>query len=288
MTVISNHFLSVERAMTPVRFFSLCGVVLLVGCSKEKTFTEPSPPLAGIHFLNAVPDTGQMDFRVVDVVSNSGLFDANFRGANMFYTGIEAGTRRIKVFMSSTDPAISSQVIADTAVTLAANTNYTFIHTGFARTGQIPARTVLLVPDNAAAPAAGQIALRVIHAGAAMGNIDVHIRRRPADPLPNIVAGNVPYGAVGAYAALPVDAVAADSTRIVVTAAGTVAPVLFSLMLPTGVVGTSTLNPTIAGARVAGSVLTAVVVPASVVGSQAPQGGAFAAPSAIVLVDRRP
>ena len=51
--------------------------------------------------------------------------------------------------------------------------------------------------------------------------------------------------------------------------------------------GKLTSNP-IAGASVAGSVITAVIVPASVVGSTAPQGGAFAAPSAVFLVDRRP
>jgi len=72
-----------------------------------------------------------------------------------------------------------------------------------------------------------------------------------------------------------------------VTATGTKTPVLFSVKLPRGTAGTPTSNP-IAGASVAGSVLTAVIVPASVVGSTAPQGGAFAAPSAVFLVDRRP
>jgi hypothetical protein len=99
--------------------------------------------------------------------------------------------------------------------------------------------------------------------------------------------GNVSYSTVSNYLTLAADTAAADSLRIVVTAAGTKTPVLFTLKLPTGAAGTSSANP-IAGARVAGSAMTAVVVPASVVGSTAPQGGAFAAPGAVVLVDRRP
>jgi hypothetical protein len=279
---------SLERAMTPIRFFAFCGVLAAVGCSKASNFTEPSPPLAGVHFVAAVPDTMQTDFRVVDIPSNAGWFDANFRGSNMFYVGIEAGTRRIKVFLSSTDPAIAQQVLADTTFAYTENTNYTFIHTGFSRTGQVPARAVWIIPDNATAPAADSIGLRFIHAGAGMGSVDLNVVRRATDTLPDVpLAGGVTYGATVAYRAFPQDTLGADSTRIVVTAAGTKTPRLVTLMLPAGQLGTTVLNP-IAGARVRGSVMTAVVVPASVVGSQAPQGGAFATPSAVILVDRRP
>lgn len=76
-----------------------------------------------------------------------------------------------------------------------------------------------------------------------------------------------------------------DSLRVVVTAAGTRAPALVTLRLPTGVAGTPMVNP-IAGARVVGSVLTLLVVPASVPGRPAPQ--TFTTPSGVVLVDRRP
>lgn len=278
-----------ERAMHPLRFFALSGVALLVaGCSKDSTFVEPIPPLAAIHFVHAVPDTMPMDFRVVDIVSNAGLFDATFRTANMFYTGIEAGNRRIRVFISSTDPAVTGVPIYDTTFAFSQNTDYTFIHTGFARTGQSPARTVWIVTDNATAPGAGQIGLRLIHAGAGLGAVDINLTRHAADTLPDApLLGNVSYGTVGNYVTVAADVAAADSLRIVVTAAGTKTPVLFTLKLPTGAAGSSSANP-IAGARVEGSAMTAVVVPASVVGSTAPQGGAFAAPSAVVLVDRRP
>lgn len=283
-----NPFL-VERAMHPLRFFALSGVAFLVaGCTKDATFVEPLPPLAAIHFVHAVPDTMAMDFRVVDIVSNAGLFDASFRTANMFYTGIEAGSRQIRVFISSTNEAVTKNPIYDTTFAFTADADYTFIHTGFARTGQSPARAVWIVPDNATAPAAGQIGLRLIHAGAGLAALDVNVTRHAADTLPDtpLVPG-LTYSTVGSYLALGRDSVAADSMRLVVTAAGTKAPVLFSLKLPTGVAGTSSADA-IAGARVAGSVMTAVLVPPSVAGSTAPQGGAFAAPSAVILVDRRP
>ena len=275
--------------MTALRFCALSGVVILgIGCSKEKTFTEPLPPLAAIHFLNAVPDTMQLDFRVVDIVSNAGFFDANFRDGNMFYTGIEAGSREIRVFLSSTNPSIASQVVWDSTLNLTAATNYTLIQTGFARTGQTPARAALLLTDNPVAPGAGNIGLRVVNAGAGLGNISVNVTLHAADTLPDTpLLASVAYGATSGYLTLPVDAVAADSSRVVITAAGTKTPVLATVKLPAGLAGTATTDP-IAGARVAGSVLSAVIVPPSVAGSAAPQTAPFLVPTAVFLVDRRP
>jgi uncharacterized protein DUF4397 len=275
--------------MTALRFCALSGVAILgIGCSKEKTFTEPLPPLAAIHFLNAVPDTMQLDFRVVDIVSNAGFFDANFRDGNMFYTGIEAGTREIRVFLSSTNPSIASQVMWDSTLDLAAATNYTLIQTGFARTGQTPARAAMLLTDNPAAPGAGNIGLRVVNAGAGLGSVDVNVTRHATDTLPDTpLLSGVVYGTTSGYLTLPVDAVAADSTRVVITAAGTKTPVLATVKLPAGLAATATTDP-IAGARVAGSVLSAVIVPPSVAGSAAPQTAPFLVPTAVFLVDRRP
>lgn len=275
--------------MTALRFCALSGVVILgIGCSKEKTFTEPLPPLAAIHFLNAVPDTMQLDFRVVDIVSNAGFFDANFRDGNMFYTGIEAGNREIRVFLSSTNPSIASQVFWDSTLALTAATNYTLIQAGFARTGQSPARATWVLTDNPPAPGAGNIGLRVVNAGAGMGNVDVNVTHHAADTLPDTpLLGNVAYATASAYLTLPVDAVAADSSRVVITAAGTKTPVLAAVKLPTGLAGTATTDP-IAGARVAGSVLSAVIVPPSVAGSAAPQTAPFTVPTAVFLVDKRP
>src|SRR5213082_2456558 len=153
-------------------------VLAAIGCNRAATFTQPIPPFAAIHWVHAVPDTMQEDFRVVDIVSNAGLFDQDFRGSNMFYQGIEAGTRRIRIFNSS--------------------------------------------PDAGADPGATNVGFRIVHAGAGLGNVDVNLIRHGADtaalPATPLVA-NVAYGAASAYIAVAADAVAADSLRVVVTAA---------------------------------------------------------------------
>ena len=112
---------------------------------------------------------------------------------------------------------------------------------------------------------------------------------RPDSPaLPPNNACGVLIGAAGEGCAVT-DVLPANVNLISVSnncVAGSVVVCAFGA-LPAGVAGTSSADP-IAGARVAGSVMTAVLVPPSVVGSAAPQGGAFAAPSAVILVDRRP
>ena len=285
--------------MTALRFLGVSAAALaFVACEKEATFSEPLPDYAGIHWVNAVPDTNQQDIRIIDIVSNAGLFDANFRGSNMFYQPIEAGSRSVRIFLSSTDPAIASQVLQNSTLNLTANSGYTFIHAGFARTGSTPARQAILIADAPPSPAGNTVALRIINAGVgpAAGNVDIWFVKHPvnvatADSLPDArAAANVAFGAASAYVTLGTDTVTADSLRIIVTATGTKTPILSTgglngVKAPAGTAGTLTANP-IPGTRVAGSVLTAVVVPPSVAGSQGTQG--FTTPSAVYLVDRRP
>jgi hypothetical protein len=265
----------------------------LVGCSKESTFVEPNPPTASIHWVNAVPDTNQQDMRVVDMVSNAGLYDANFRGMTTFYQAIEAGSRRIRVFLSSQNPDTAKIRLVDTTFTYTAGEHYNFIHAGFARGGP-PARAVWIVTQPALPTlAAGQIGFRVINAGAGLGNVDIRLVRRATDTLPDAATfAAVPFGPAGsAYLAIPVDADTGQRLRLSITAAGAAkTPALVAVNAQVGDTGVTgdPLNTKIAGSRAAGSVFTAVVVPASVPGSNAPQGGAFAAPSVLYLVDRRP
>lgn len=274
-------------------------VATAIGCEKEATFVEPLPSYAAIHWVNAVPDTMQQDFRVVDMVSNAGLFDANFRASNMFYQPIEAGTRTVRVFLSSTDPAIAKTILREDNIALTAGSSYTYLHLGFARTGLTPARNGVLIPDASPTPAAGQVAVRVINAAANVaGNaVNVFFTRRtlnatPADTLPDTPTfANVAFGAASAYASIGTDTLAADSMRVVVTAVGSKVPLagfgLAGIKAPVGVAGTPAADP-IAGSRVHGSVLSAVIIGPSLAGSTAPQGGAFVNPTAIFLVDRRP
>src|SRR5437016_9384620 len=131
-------------------------------CHPDAVTNSAVVPKAGIHYVNAVPDTGAMDFRVVDTVSNSGLFGVAVRGMNVYAQGIEAGGRDIKVFMDGTDPAVASTVMFDQTSTFTADAAYTFLAYGYARTGQAPARKVAITTAVPPAVATGFVHLRVI------------------------------------------------------------------------------------------------------------------------------
>ena len=286
--------------MNSLRLTAVCALAV-AACHADAVTNSPVVPLAGIHFVNAVPDTSQMDYRVVDIPSNAGLFDADFRASNMFYQGIEAGSREIRVFYSSTNPSLSSLVLWDTTFSFTQDLDYTFIHTGFARTGQIPARTVWIIQDIPPTPPAGEVGFRFIHAGAALGNVDINVLRHGSDTLPDVpMLANVAYGTISTYQTTKADSITINQTtrastfydtlRVVVTAAGTKTPRLFTANAPLGAPGFSTtpaINP-IPGAAIPGSVMSVVIVPRSVAGSAAPQGAAFTVPTALYLVDKRP
>jgi hypothetical protein len=209
----------------------------------------------------------------------------------------------VRIYNSSSDINIASQVLSETTLNTTAGLGYTFIHAGFARTGGTPARQVLVIPDNPAAPAAGDVGMRFINAAAGLGNLDFNVKRKAADTLPDLpLRGNVAFGTAATYAGVKADSMRVfhprvgvdsivfyDTLRVVVTAAGTKAPVLFTTILPLG--SPNTINQVvepIAGGAIAGSVITAVAVPRSVAGSAAPQTAAFLVPAGVVFIDRRP
>ena len=266
--------------MLRFRFSVPCVLCLVaVACSREATFTEPVPPLATINFVNAVPDTNQMAFRIVDIASNAGLYGATFRSGSTFPEGIEAGTRHIRVFFDTTDVVLAKKVWLDTTYSFVANEHYSFTLSGFTRTGATPSLGGLIVADAALpTPAAGKFAIRVVNlapsfAGAvpALADTtvqpDVFVRRIAALPGGAPEATSLGYVGMSQYVELDT-----GLYRVALTATGTLGPAIVQASVPPGVLGTATANP-IAGSSVAGSVLTAVIVPRSVVGSRAPQGG---------------
>src|SRR5260370_14371244 len=147
-----------ERAMTRVRLFALGGVFLVaMGCSKETTFVEPPVPSASINWANAVSDTGQLDMRIVDIVSNAGFFNQNFRGTLQYPQGIDAGTRRVTVFSHSSDQGIARQWLVDTTFSLVANQRYTFYLGGYGRARQTPGPRPVITSADPPAVVAGQV-----------------------------------------------------------------------------------------------------------------------------------
>lgn len=273
----------------------------LVSCEQDEAGELVTPTVvAALRYVNAVSDTGAMDFRVIDIVGDApNTVGATFRtGGNPQgiattlpppYLSVLAGARRIRVFMSSTDPAIASIIMLDTTYTFEASRNYTFFLYGFAGTGQSPALKALITLDDAPTPAADQIAVRTINlapgttAGAASVDAWV-VAQSTGTPT---LTGSAAFPSQQFLNISSYSAVATGTYQVAVSGSGTTTPVLFRANMPTGTVGTATANP-IAGTTVAGSVLTAVLLPPSVTGSAAPQTAAFLVPTLIYLVDRRP
>jgi hypothetical protein len=251
----------------------------VAACSKDTAgVLQTPPPLAGLRYFNVVPDTGVMDFRVVDVVAyapNSvrALFrtGGNPQGITTTfpppYLSVQAGTRHIKVFLDSTDLATASTVMLDTVVTFDAGSNYTFYLYGYSRTGQTPHINALITKDDVPTIPAGNIAVRTINLDP---NQAAGADARVVTQDTALLAGAVTVPAttflgVSNYVNVPV-----GTFHAAFTAGGTTTPILYMENMPAGVVGTSTVEP-IAGTLVAGTAITMLVMPPSVAGSKAPQ-----------------
>ena len=106
-------------------FFPISMLCLAAGavnaCKPDEVVSTENIPTAGIRFVNAVPDTGGMDFRPVDIVENSQFYNVTFKSTTLlYYKNARAGTRHFKIFRTptATDPA---EVQLETAKTVVAD-----------------------------------------------------------------------------------------------------------------------------------------------------------------------
>jgi hypothetical protein len=247
------------------------GIAVVAGCHQDITGTTTAiPQLAYVRYVHAMPDTGEVDVHLVDKVENLNFADPStgytpYRYVSQ-YSGIEAGSRHFRVFtnMQSTDINVVSQVILDTTLTLAPNTYYTILHSGFARTGATPHQQFVLLTDSRPNVAASQVGMRIILAGPGIGPLDVYTTKdtATATPLPASPAfTNVAFGTPSSWSNFATGAMA-----VRVFAAGTTTPTLTKVPAPAGAAAQPLLDP-VAGTTVAGSALTAFVFPPGVAGS---------------------
>lgn len=277
--------------MKSLHGISLALAALMAGgvtaCDEGLT-TNPAEtvPLAAVRFVNAVPDTMALDYRFVDHVTNAGMFDASFRTNQAQYSPIDAGTHTFRVFLSSSDQAVATQVVNETTFDFAEGGYYTVLHAGYMRSGGSPAVAVTIATDNAPAPGAGKVALRAVNLAGDLGAVDVFIgTTSTAGTTPSATATwtNVAFGTFTPYVELDTAAL-----RVAATATGTATPLLVAnTAAPAGAAATGTQSP-ITGVQQAGSAITIVVLPRSVAGSMAPQSSAFQNPAFAFLNDRRP
>jgi len=285
------------------RIFQLSTLCLAAGvvsaCKPEDTITTPTPPMAGVRFINAVPDTGAafgLDFRFVDIVENSDQFRINFRNnpqtsggvtasAAIQYKAARAGSRHFRIFLDDSLQNVASTVLKDSTVTLEASHNYTFLLWGNARSSGSDKMHLTMIDENVADPGS-QVALRVINATSA-----------PIDVRQYASSGSAPAAAtwanVGAYAVSSYVTAAPSQIKFNIRPAGSASTLVSDQLALIGQpVGTATAGCVVGtdctptpGTTVPGSAVTLIVFPASVPGSKA---ASFSTPGTSFMWDRRP
>jgi len=246
-------------------------IAVIAGCKHDITGTQTDiPALAFVRYVHAMPDTGEVDVHLVDAVENLNFADPStgftpYRTVST-YSGIAAGARHFRVFtnMQSTDINVVSQVIFDTTLTLAANTYYTILHTGFARTGATPHQHFVLLTDTKPTVTASQVAVRAIVAAPGIGPVDVYKTADTATAATLPGSPTFANVAVGTPTAFSNFATGAAAFRAF--AAGTTTPILTKVQAPAGAAQQALLDP-VAGVTIGGTALTAFIFPAGVAGS---------------------
>lgn len=271
--------------------------------STPESVVTVTPPTAGVRFIHAVPDTGLLDMRFVDMPENSSHYAIPFRNnistsagipasTMVQYKNTEAGARHLKIFLNSTDQAIAQIVLKDTVVNLVAGTNYTFILWGYAnpagpnRPAGAPAMRFSVIEETVA-DASPNVALRVVNTSTT--NVDV---RHYAD------GGTVPATSPAAFTNIPgitfssyvntAPAAVRFNVRNAGTATNLIATDALALRGSAAVTGSPGPFDAIPGTQVAGSAVSAIVFPAAVAGTAAASVAGSTSPAISFVWDRRP
>jgi hypothetical protein len=162
-------------------------VAALAACGTEDvgiTGFEPTQPTGRIRFLHAVSGTGAVNVTV----------DGVPLGANIAYGGAAPGTQYYPAYVGNRQFAVrrtadTSVHVLDAPVAVTTNTDHTVIAVGAGAS-----ITALVLTDNNAPPAAGNIKIRAVNAATAAGNVDVYITAQGASiaTIPPTIAALAP------------------------------------------------------------------------------------------------
>lgn len=272
---------------------------VLIGACDDDGITSSTPgPAALVRFVNAVVDTGTVDFRFVDRVENLPTFlGVPFRGTSGVYQRVAPGTRPVRIFVSSSDIVVAATRLVDTTITLAADRRYTLVYAGRAR-GNQDALVVIEEPTpTLPTPPTGSIAVRALHAAVGTGAVDVHIApaNRAADtalgpdPIATAIAriNDVSYLEQTAHITIVKRDTAAASLPLYQFGITPAASTTLSFRARPNTPGALSDRPTVGpqpGVQISGSVLTALLVAGATPGSRAATA-ANQTPTVLLLVD---
>jgi hypothetical protein len=274
-----------------MRLLHLLPIALLAvaACHDDGVSVNARPPLGGVRFINAVPDGGPVDIRMIDQVewsASSVSGGANCCGlafrAGTIHWATEAKPRHIRVFRSDSSIAIVSQILHDTTITIEADKNVTLMLVGSQAAG---GKVSFVRIDDSPAPAATQVAVRLVNAssvGQVPGDASGYITTDTTSALP----GTATFATVAPRSASAYVARATGNFFMRGTPAGNTTTV-WSGAAPAGAAASGLIGAT-AGALGAGSGLSAYLFPRSVAGTGAPQTAAFQAPAIVFFVDLIP
>lgn len=164
-------------------------------CVLAAGIVEAQTGNARIRVLHASPDAPAVD---VLVDGTTVLENLPFREYSE-YLPVPAGMHEVRVNVTGT-----STTVLQAAPNFQAGRDYTAIAVGFAG-GRSPALDLMLLSDDNAVPAAGNIRLRVVHAAPSAPAVDVYLTT-PFEALGNKSAAlsNVPFKAASGYSQVPV------------------------------------------------------------------------------------
>lgn len=234
--------------------------VSLAACDDDDDPVTPTPA-AQVKVVHAIANAGAVSVLVDDTPVATGFTFPNVFPAagasDPLYANVPEGSRRLRVNLGTGATAI------DQTATLVAGTNYTVIAAGTAGGTGALAPAYILLTDNVAAPAAGQVRIRAVHAASAVGNVDI-FAGAPAAPFNFArIFQNVPFRGNGS-----IEVPAGAYTVCVVGAGATPAAD-----------GSNCAIRVTTPALAAGTVATAIARDAATAGES---------PSLILTVDRRP
>jgi hypothetical protein len=275
-----------------MRLLHTLPLVLLaaVACHDDGVSVNARPPLGGVRFINAVPDGGPVDIRMVDQVewsASSVSGAANCCGlafrAGTIHWATEAKPRHIRVFPSDSSIAVTSQILHDTTITIEANKNVTLMLVGSrAAGGKV---NFVLIDDNPGPVATNQIATRLVNASSA-GQTPAAVTGYITADTTSALPATPTFTTVSPRVASPYALRPLGNFFIRATPSGSTATI-WSAAAPAGAPADGLIGAT-AGALGGGSAFSAYLFPRSVAGTAAPQTAAFTAPGLVYFVDLVP
>lgn len=274
-----------------VRFLLLpVALVAAAACSPtdDGVSVNARPPLGGVRFINAVPDGGPVDIRMVDQVewSASSVSTATNTGlpfrAGTVHWATEAKARHIRVFPTDSVLAVTTQILHDTTITIEADKNVTLMLVGSrAAGGRV---RFVMIDDTAPTVSVGQVAVRVVNATGS-GQVPAAANGYLTASTTTALPATPTFPNVASLSASPYVVRDTGTFAIRATETGTTTPV-WSTAAPVGEPATATIGA-LAGSR-GGGAISAYIFPRSVAGTAAPQTTAFQSPAVVFFVDKIP